>query len=104
MPIYEYKCLGCEKHSERMQKISDAPLVVCEDCGGKLEKQVSRSGFQLKGDGWYVTDYPGKKKSESKAEPKTETADKSEKSSTTESTVKPDSASKPSDTKTTSKE
>lgn len=104
MPIYEYKCLKCGKHSEKMQKVSDAPLTVCEDCGGKLEKQVSRSGFQLKGEGWYVTDYAGRKKTESKADPKTETANNSEKSSTIESTVKPDSASKPADTKTAQKE
>ena len=112
MPIYEYKCLKCGKHSEKMRKVSDAPLAVCEDCGGKLEKQWSLSGFQLKGEGWYVTDYSSKgkpeakteTKAETKAETKTEASNNSEKSSTSESTAKPDSASKPSETKTTSKE
>jgi putative FmdB family regulatory protein len=61
MPIYEYKCLDCGTHLEKMQKVSDEPLKVCENCGGKLEKQWSRSGFQFKGEGWYVTDYAGKK-------------------------------------------
>lgn len=61
MPIYEYKCLDCGTHLEKMQKVSDEPLTVCENCGGKLEKQWSRSGFQFKGEGWYVTDYAGKK-------------------------------------------
>lgn len=80
MPIYEYKCADCDRHVEKMQKISDAPLTVCESCGGKLEKQLSLSGFQFKGEGWYVTDYSNKSKSE--------------KSSTSESTAKPADASK----------
>ena len=95
MPIYEYKCLECGVNIEKMQKISEAPLTVCENCGGKLEKQVSLSGFQFKGGGWYVTDYAGKKtdtSGEKKTETKSET--KSEKSSTSESTVKPETASK----------
>ena len=60
MPIYEYKCVNCGTHLEKMQKVTDAPLTICEDCGGKLEKQWSRSGFQFKGEGWYVTDYARK--------------------------------------------
>jgi len=81
MPIYEYKCVVCGTHLEKMQKVTDAPLTVCENCGGKLEKQWSRSGFQFKGEGWYVTDYAGKK------------TNKPEKSSAGESTVKTESAS-----------
>lgn len=60
MPIYEYKCSECESHFEKMQKVSDEPLRECEKCGGKLEKQWSLSGFQFKGEGWYVTDYAKK--------------------------------------------
>jgi len=82
MPIYEYKCVDCGTHVEKMQKISDAPLTVCENCGGKMEKQVSRTGFQFKGEGWYVTDYAGKK------------SESTEKSSGSESTAKSESASK----------
>ena len=81
MPIYEYKCLSCDAHVEKMQKVSDEPLKICEKCGGELEKQWSRSGFQFKGEGWYVTDYAGKKGSSA------------EKSSGAESTAKSDSAS-----------
>lgn len=62
--------------------MSDALLTVCENCGGKLEKQVSRTGFQFKGEGWYVTDYAGKKN------------DGAEKSSGAESTAKTETASK----------
>ena len=97
MPIYEYKCLECGSHLEKMQKSSDEPLTVCENCGGKLEKQWSLSGFQFKGDGWYVTDYSGKGK-EPAAEKsvkgeKITKGDTSEKSSSGESTVKPETAS-----------
>lgn len=61
MPIYEYTCRKCGAHLEVMQKISDKPLARHERCGGKLEKEWSRTGFQFKGSGWYVTDYAGRK-------------------------------------------
>ncbi|MBX7173895.1 MAG: hypothetical protein K1X72_23195 [Pyrinomonadaceae bacterium] len=86
MPIYEYKCLDCGVNLEKMQKVSDEPLTVCEKCGGKLEKQWSLSGFQFKGAGWYVTDYSGKKADNG-------TEKKSEKSSSAESTTTTESAS-----------
>jgi putative FmdB family regulatory protein len=60
MPIYEYKCEKCGSHIEVIQKISDPPLKRCSKCRGKLEKTISRTSFQLKGSGWYVTDYPPK--------------------------------------------
>lgn len=97
MPIYEYKCVDCGAHLEKRQKVSDELLKICEECGGKLEKQWSLSGFQFKGEGWYVTDYAGKKAD--KTSGKSEKSEKSEKSSAGESTSKPDSASK--DAKTT---
>ena len=61
MPIYEYTCQKCNAHLEVMQKISDKPLGRHAGCGGRLEKEWSRTGFQFKGSGWYVTDYAGKK-------------------------------------------
>ena len=88
MPIYEYKCLECGSHLEKMQKISDAPLTICDQCGGKLEKQWSLSGFQFKGEGWYVTDYSGKKNENSGKSEKS-----GQKSSSGESTVGTESAS-----------
>jgi putative FmdB family regulatory protein len=60
MPIYEYQCTKCGKRFEYMQKMSDPPMKKCEACGGKLEKQISAAGFQLKGTGWYKTDYASK--------------------------------------------
>ncbi|MBA3712566.1 MAG: zinc ribbon domain-containing protein [Pyrinomonadaceae bacterium] len=61
MPIYEYTCQKCQAQIEIMQKISDLPLKRHSECGGKLEKQWSQTSFQLKGAGWYVTDYATKK-------------------------------------------
>src|SRR5580698_3734140 len=57
MPLYEYSCHRCGKTIEKLQRFSDPPLTVHEDCGGELEKLISRSAFQLKGSGWYATDY-----------------------------------------------
>ncbi len=89
MPIYEYQCLKCGSHFEQRQTVSDEPLRTCEKCGGGLEKQWSLSGFQFKGEGWYVTDYAGKK------DGKPDLAKTAEKTSTVESTAATDTASKP---------
>lgn len=61
MPIYEYKCQKCGKQFEAFQGITDPELKSCKFCKGKVQKLVSLSSFSLKGSGWYVTDYKGKK-------------------------------------------
>lgn len=76
MPIYEYKCEGCNHALEVIQKVADAPLRECPACGAaRLKRLVSAAGFQLKGTGWYATDFKdsGKKKKEDKTESKTKT-------------------------------
>lgn len=60
MPIYEYQCENCGETNEVLQKFSDAPLSQCPGCGGQMHKLMSMNSFQLKGNGWYVTDYAGK--------------------------------------------
>ncbi|MCP4150158.1 MAG: zinc ribbon domain-containing protein [bacterium] len=60
MPLYEYKCNNCEKTFEVLQKISAEPLTTCLYCQGDVDKLISASSFQLKGSGWYVTDYKNK--------------------------------------------
>ena len=60
MPIYEYRCHKCGKTVEVMQKFSDQPLSRCPHCSGKVSKIISNCSFQLKGSGWYVTDYKKK--------------------------------------------
>ncbi len=61
MPIYEYKCKKCGKEFELFQGISDPAAKSCKFCRGPVHKMMSLSSFQLKGSGWYVTDYGGKK-------------------------------------------
>jgi putative FmdB family regulatory protein len=98
MPIYEYDCQKCGTF-ETTQKITEKPLSKCPTCKGKVKKLISNTSFQLKGTGWYVTDYARKgksngdgngsksssseSKSESKGDSKSESSPtKSEKSST----------------------
>jgi putative FmdB family regulatory protein len=60
MPIYAYRCESCGFEKDVLQKISDAPLTQCPSCGAAaFRKQVTAAGFQLKGSGWYVTDFRG---------------------------------------------
>ena len=75
MPIYEYVCEKCGHHLEVMQKVSDKPLARCPNCKGRLEKIFSQTSFQLKGSGWYISDYAGRgkeAKKEKDSAPKTE--------------------------------
>nr|WP_295937566.1 FmdB family zinc ribbon protein [uncultured Acidovorax sp.] len=81
MPIYAYKCGSCGHAKDVLQKISDAPLTVCPACGAEaFSKQVTAAGFQLKGSGWYVTDFRGGSggssapATEAKSESKTESS------------------------------
>ena len=58
MPIYAYKCESCGHAKDVLQKMSDDPLTVCQSCGqASFKKQLTAAGFQLKGSGWYVTDF-----------------------------------------------
>jgi putative FmdB family regulatory protein len=58
MPIYEYRCASCGYENEYLQKVSDPLLTDCPECGkSTFSKLVSAAGFQLKGNGWYVTDF-----------------------------------------------
>ena len=60
MPIYAYRCSACGHAKDVLQKLSDAPLATCPACGAEsFSKQVTAAGFQLKGSGWYATDFKG---------------------------------------------
>lgn len=60
MPIYEYRCSDCGFQDEFLQKLSDPPMSLCPSCGKEsLKKLLSAAGFQLKGSGWYATDFKG---------------------------------------------
>jgi putative FmdB family regulatory protein len=97
MPIYEYRCAECGHEHEALQKVSEPPLTVCPACGKPaLQKQLSAAGFQLKGSGWYATDFKGsaKKPAEKKAEKaETKTEAKTETKSDTKTDTKPASTS-----------
>jgi len=76
MPIYAYKCASCGHGADVMQKIADAPLTVCPACGQpRFAKQLTAAGFQLKGSGWYATDFKNGSKGAKKETPET-SADK----------------------------
>ena len=88
MPIYAYRCSTCGHAKDVLQKMSDPLLTVCPECGAStFVKQVTAAGFQLKGSGWYVTDFRGGDKGPAKPAdgaaddaPKTDKTDKSDKS------------------------
>lgn len=69
MPIYEYRCASCGHQEEFLRKVSAAPLTRCPKCGEeRFEKMLSAAGFQLKGSGWYATDFRGGSKPAAKGE------------------------------------
>jgi putative FmdB family regulatory protein len=61
VPLYEYKCLKCNRRTEKIEPVNGPHLKKCPHCGGKMEALISASAIQFKGSGWYVTDYAGKK-------------------------------------------
>ena len=89
MPIYEYHCEKCGAHFEVIQKFSDKPLKFCSNCKGKLTKLISQTSFQLKGSGWYATDYPKSGKTTSKSDENSKPAAESSTKSETPSKKEP---------------
>jgi len=79
MPIYEYRCTSCGLEEEYLQKLSAPLLTDCPKCGmPTLSKKLSAAGFQLKGSGWYATDFKNNGSGKSKTD-KTDKADKTDK-------------------------
>ena len=60
MPLYEYKCLKCGRHTEKIEPVAGPHLKKCPHCGGKVESVITAPAIKFKGAGWYVTDYAGK--------------------------------------------
>ena len=94
MPLYEYRCLKCKRHTEKIENMNGPYLKKCPHCGGKMESVLTAPAIQFKGSGWYVNDYGRKDSSgdgsKSEKSEKSEKSDKSEKSSKSDS--KSDSA------------
>jgi len=104
MPMYEYRCGSCGLQREFLRKVSDAPLTTCPECGEEsLSKMLTAAGFQLKGSGWYATDFKGSAKpAPGNGESKTESKSDSKSDSKSESKIESKTESK-TDTKTDSK-
>jgi putative FmdB family regulatory protein len=91
MPIYEYRCATCGYQNEYLQKVSDPLLTECPDCRKPtFNKLVSAAGFQLKGNGWYATDFKNKGGAKSKTDK--ESGDKAEASEPKKDDTKSDPA------------
>jgi putative FmdB family regulatory protein len=102
VPIYEYRCDACAHQEDHLQKISEPQLTVCPACGKPTyKKQLSAAGFQLKGSGWYATDFkttgkkPTDKKADSNSEAKTDSKTESKPDSKPETKTDSKSDSKP---------
>ncbi|HVG80025.1 MAG TPA: FmdB family zinc ribbon protein [Patescibacteria group bacterium] len=102
MPTYEYECAACRRVFEIRQRISEPPLTTCDACGGAVHRLLSAAPFILKGEGWYVTDYPSEsrkkareaeKSSSTAADTSAKTETKSETKAETKSESKSDSKS-----------
>lgn len=91
MPIYEYRCESCGFLLEALQKVNEALLVRCPECGeDRLRKQLTAAGFQLKGSGWYETDFKTKPKKKS-GEPEADKGGKKTEAGAAAKAVKPES-------------
>lgn len=69
MPLYEYECTKCHKRTEKIEHVAGPHLKKCPHCGGKVEPVLSAPAIQFKGQGWYVTDYAGKKSGDIESKP-----------------------------------
>jgi len=99
MPIYEYRCEACGHQEDHLQKLSEPALTKCPACGKKkYRKQLTAAGFQLKGSGWYATDFKGGKteaKTEAKTDAKAETKSEAKAETKTETKTETKSDTKP---------
>jgi putative FmdB family regulatory protein len=101
MPIYAYRCEACDHAKDVLQKMSDEPLSVCPSCGADaFRKQVTAAGFQLKGSGWYATDFKNNN-SAPKSAPANAEASKSADSAQQGGGAASDAAAKPADSAAT---
>lgn len=86
MPIYEYQCTNCHHHFDLMQKISDEPVKQCPECHkDTVIKLISAAGFQLKGTGWYATDFKNKNTSADTSSKKEDSGKSADSNSTSSS-------------------
>ena len=80
MPLYEYECKQCQRHTEKIQKFSDPEITECPHCGGLLERVISAPAISFKGGGWYADGYGNAKPAASKSEGKSDSGSSSDSS------------------------
>jgi putative FmdB family regulatory protein len=108
VPLYEYKCVKCKRHTDKIENVAGPHLKKCPHCGGKVEAVITAPAIKFKGSGWYVTDYAGKSsggdgaKSEKTAEETKETGKKE--NSSKEGAAKDSTSKNTSEKKTAKKE
>jgi len=97
LPLYEYRCLKCDRHTDKIENLNGPHLKKCPHCGGKVESVLTAPAIQFKGSGWYVNDYgrkaTGGDGSKSESSEKTEKSEKSDKAEKSEKSSKSDSKS-----------
>jgi putative FmdB family regulatory protein len=101
VPLYEYKCLKCNRRTEKIESVNGPHLKKCPHCGGKVESLISAPAIQFKGSGWYVTDYAGKSPASESAKEEKSSSDKKDPKDSKDSK---DSSSKESSSKESSKD
>jgi putative FmdB family regulatory protein len=84
VPTYEYECAACRRVFEIRQRISEPPLTTCDVCGGSVRRLLSAAPFILKGEGWYVTDYPSESRKKAREAEKSSSGSASDSSSKSE--------------------
>ena len=109
MPLYEYKCLKCNRRTEKIEPVNGPYLKKCPECGGQVEQMISAPAVQFKGSGWYVTDYakkPSSPGSSGSGDPssKDKKDDKSKSDSSSKESSSKDSSKESSSKETSSKE
>jgi putative FmdB family regulatory protein len=104
VPLYEYKCLKCNRRTEKIEPVNGPHLKKCPHCGGKVESLISAPAIQFKGSGWYVTDYAGKSPASESAKEDKSSSDKKDSKDSKDSSSKDSSSSKESSTKDSKKE
>jgi putative FmdB family regulatory protein len=110
LPLYEYRCVKCDRHTDKIENLKGPHLKKCPHCGGKVESVITAPAIQFKGTGWYVTDYgrktsggDGEKREQSEKSEKAEKAEKSEKSDKSEKAESKPSSSTKEEKKSTAK-
>jgi putative FmdB family regulatory protein len=93
LPLYEYRCLKCDRHTDKIENLNGPHFKKCPHCGGKVESVITAPSIQFKGSGWYVNDY-GRGKSSGGDSGKLEKAEGSEKSEKTDKSAKPEKSEK----------